>query len=280
MNAADESAHQAERIRRAGARPHFAPEEAVLAVHRDHLRELAAALGRPPAVLVLGATPELADLGLEAGCPVIQADRSAEVLAAAEVRRRVADRSNERVLCSDWSRLEGVPDGSIDFVMGDAALNNVPAAAQPAVFAELRRVMRGGGVCSLKQIVTPDPIPARYEMANALAAYRHGDLSASEFYIIVRFASFHAELFEPDGSLLDGRRVFEAIDDMMRAGTLTREEFAFLDSRRGRTRHTIFTAAAQRDLLQSELGECAIVPVPGGCHYEDILNLFRVAVAP
>jgi len=261
-------------------KPHFAPSDQELVVHRKLLADLAITLPRPLTMLVLGATPELADLGLQHGCRVHVVDSSPSLLKAAEPRRTIADRSAETVHCADWRQITPIQDASVDFVIGDAALNNVAPADQPDVFAELRRVTHRRSLFSLKQIVLPDLLPARYEFDHTLAAFRAGQLSDTEFYTILRFASLSATLLQPDLHLLDSLQVFAAFEDKKNKGILSEAEFGFLNARRRETQHTIFRQSDQRQLFQDHLGDCEILSPHGGCHYNDIFNIFRMTPRP
>lgn len=64
----------------------------------------------------------------------------------AEARRANAAIANLRFVRNDGRSLEGVADGSVDFVYSVIALQHVPAAEQLAVLSEFARVLRPGGV--------------------------------------------------------------------------------------------------------------------------------------
>ncbi len=132
----------------AGGRPHFAPDAVELACHRRVLEPHRRGPGTEAAarLLVLGATPELADLGLRLGFRVLRVDSSPRMFEAAALRQQVADRRREACLVADWRDLDAVGTGTVDAVVGDAALNNVADDDMDAVLAELRRVLVPGGI--------------------------------------------------------------------------------------------------------------------------------------
>ena len=280
MQQPDEWEFQANRILLSGKPPHFVPAKPELLVIEQRLAALAASLQRPPVLLVLGATPELADLGLRQGCHVYRVDCSPAMLKSAEFRQHVEDRRNETVLCCDWRDMTAIPSGTIDFVTGDASLNNIAHPDQPSLFAELRRVTHPGSILAFKQIVLPDQPDPLHQFDNALAAHRSGRLSESEFYKLIRYVCFREELYHPDEHTLDAADVFASILQKRNDGALREPEFEFLYARQGKVKHTLYSQTEQQDLLRDHLGPCEIVSPTGGCYYRDIVNVFMVTIPP
>lgn len=274
MRQPDEWARQAQRALAQGRTPHFAPQPEALALHRRHLDQQREASGRAPAVLVLGATPELADLALEAGCEVLRVDCNAAMLEAARPRQRVADRRRETVVLGDWLALDFQPPASIDLVLGDSALNNVPHAQMPALGTQLARVLRPGGSLSLRQIVLPDDL-SPFDPRRVVAAWRAGQASEREAYTALRFGSFLAAGHDPAQHTLDAARIFAAMDAFHAQGGLTPAELAFLDSRRSHVVHTVYTLRQQVDLL-SQLGRCEVHACGIAPLVDAVFKVFRV----
>jgi len=255
-----------------GSRPHFAPDAGILDILRQEVGRFVAARRGITHALVLGATPELADLALAAGCEVVRVDCNPAMFEAARKRQTVADRRRERCIVGDWLELDGIGEASIDLVLGDSALNNVPDADMAAVLAQLAHVIRPGGLLALRQIALPDaPVPA-WEAPAAVAAFRAGRLTPDEFHRALRFYAFAGEAVGPDEHVLDATRVFAAIDRARADGLLSAAEHDFLAGRRSAVRHTVYRLAHQRRALES-LGACEVLdPAPAASP----LNLFRV----
>jgi SAM-dependent methyltransferase len=260
-----------------GECPHYAPSADIVAEQQRQIAAATADGGGPPTILILGATPELADLALAAGCRVIRADCSADMFAAAARRQRLAERERELRVVADWLDLHMLASGSIDLVLGDASLNNVPHDHMPALLAELGRVTHPGSRLSLRQIVLPDQPVAAYEFAQAVADYRSGLRTPEEFHKILRFYSFHADAYNPESRVLDARRVFAAILSSYQAGLLSADEFAFLQSRRSGIRHTVYRKSEQVRVL-SALGRCEVLQPGAACFYRDLFTIFVVRV--
>jgi hypothetical protein len=184
---ASEWARKAQRILAGGETPHFAPDADMLALQQCRVVAHLAAHGANGNALVLGATPELADLALGLGLSVISVDCSAEMFSAAARRRGFSSLTRETEIVGNWLDMGTVASGSMDIVLGDASLNNVPHRQMPAILAEITRVTRRGSLVSLRQIVLPDAAVQEYEFPNALAALRAGHIGLHDFDRILRF---------------------------------------------------------------------------------------------
>lgn len=270
-------ARHARAVIASGRRPHFAPSEEILAIMRERVEAFVARRGAGCLALILGATPELADLALTAGCRVLRIDCNPAMFEAAAGRQTVADRRNETAVIGDWLHLDMIADGAADIVLGDSSLNNVPHAEMAQLLRELARITRPGSLLCLRQIVLPDRPVAAYEFPAALAAFRDARITRDEFYRMLRFYSFAAEAYDADSRVLDARLVFAAIRRRHEAGALTAAEHEFLVGRYGEIRHTVYPCAEQRRLLEA-LGACELVSpmfAGGSC---DLFKVFVIRV--
>ena len=175
-----------------GKTTHFGPDETELAIHENLLDQIIAEdnnNGKITNVLVLGATPELRDLGLTKKCKVISVDMNKTVIEAAKQHLNVKGRENESIIVGDWSNIP-VESGSISFIMGSASLNNVPLEKLPDVLNEINRVLREEGIVHFRQIVYPDKQKPEYDFNNVIKEYRNGKLSKREFYMQKKFLIF------------------------------------------------------------------------------------------
>jgi ubiquinone/menaquinone biosynthesis C-methylase UbiE len=238
-----------------GKRPHFAPEEEILAMLREQVGSYVAQHGTGCRAVILGATPELADIALTAGCRVVRIDCNPAMFEAAAGRQTVNERSRETVLIGDWLDMRAIGDGEADLVLGDSSLNNVPHEDMNRLLAELARITRSGSLIALRQIVLPDAAVAAFEFPAAVAAFRKKEITEKEFHRALRFYSFTAAAYDPANHLLDARLVFAEIRSRHAAGMLTDGEFEFLMSRNSEVRHTVYRMTEQRRLLET-LGAC------------------------
>ena len=278
MQQSNEWSRQAERILANRHRPHFAPAREVLEIYQSHLEVVRGEFGKPT-VLILGATPELADLALSYECRVYRVDSNQAMFAAARERQQFSDRSNETVVCSDWLDMGVIAGGTVDLVMGDAAVNQIPHTRMKELFGELRRITHPGSMLSLKQIVMPDAKVSAFQFDNTVRAYRAGRITSTEFYKILRFYCFLGEAYDPRTRVLNAEKVFATIKTRYEAGVLSPDEFEFLYARRGKLRHSVYTKTGQCKLFQDHLGDCRRVYPTHSFVYENIYNMFLITVA-
>lgn len=271
---------QAEVLRTAAPK-HFEPDPDEIACHREIL-EKARPLGNlhRPRLLILGATPALADLGTELGFDVVRTDINPAMFEVTGPHRRVPKTATERDVIADWRDLAEFPGGSFEAVAGDAALNNVPLRDLPLVLAELKRVLVSGGVASLKQFVYPKAdeslLPA--DVTQAVQLLRAGRLTDFEFRMVIRFWSFRDKAYDPKARVLDARRVFSAVDHARNDGILNHAEYEKLIATRSRLRHLILTEREQIEVLRL-LGEVQVHAASPRLHHRTLVRFFQVTRA-
>jgi len=146
-------------------------------------------------VLLLGATPALAGLGQR----LLAVDHSADVL------RRLwpGDTPTRKAVQADWRAL---PFGSdrFDAVVGDGAISSFDAPPD-ALLAELRRVLRPGGVVALRCFCAPEEV----ESTAALCATPDADgggIDALKWRIAMQLAAA-----DPDHAVA-ARAILERFD--------------------------------------------------------------------
>lgn len=277
MKQPDVWAQLARNIVTTGRRPHFAPSEEILAIVRERLAAYVAAHGRNRLAVILGATPELADIALTAGCRVVRIDSNPAMFEAAAGRQTVADRKAETLIIGDWLHMQGISDGEADIVLGDSSLNNVPHEDMARLFAELARITRHGSMLVLRQIVLPDQPFPDYDFTPALAAFRAGRITADDFHRRLRFYSFNAGAYDPVQRILDAQRIFSEIRRLHEEGRLNKDEFDFLMSRRSEIRHTIYGLTEQLRLF-GPLGTCEAIPAGLADSARDLFKVFVIRV--
>ncbi len=277
MKQPDVWAQFARTIMTTGKRPHFAPSEEIVVIMRERLAAFVAERGSGCLAVILGATPELADIALAAGCRVVRIDSNPAMFEAAAGRQAVADRTRETILIGDWLRMEEIRDGEAGIVFGDSSLNNVRHGDMSQQLAELARITRPGSMLALRQIMLPEQPQPDYDFAAALAAFRAGRITADDFHRRLRFYAFHAGAYDPVLRILDASRVFAEIRRKHEEGSLTEDEFAFLMTRRSEIRHTVYGMAEQQRLFKS-LGTCETIPAGLADSARDLFKIFVIRV--
>lgn len=117
------------------------PCESDIAVYEHYISDIAQNRMHPLTVVLLGVTPELADLEWPRGTVLYAVERSPTVADALWIKR-----VNGRQLCiGDWFNMPFL-DGSIDLIIGDGCFTTLPSPnLYKMVNAELSRILNPGG---------------------------------------------------------------------------------------------------------------------------------------
>ncbi|MEA3514747.1 MAG: class I SAM-dependent methyltransferase [Nanoarchaeota archaeon] len=262
-----------------GRTTHFGPDISELRIHKKSLEKVIAKnkqLSQETNLLVLGATPELRDLGLACGCNVYCVDANQKVLDAAKKHLIIEDRSREKTHIGDWSNLDMFEDNKFSYIMGSVSINNVPFDMWQQVFDELKRVKKDYGIISLRQIVFPDIKREDYSFKRTLKDYKEGMLSEREFYVILRFNSFLREAYDSKTKTLYAKKVFDKFEELHNKGALSKDEFEYLNQFRNSVEHTVLSQNNTRDTFEKYLGKCKIRCAQGERYFGDVYNIFEM----
>lgn len=184
--------------------------------------------GRAPRVLLLGVTPELATLAWPAGTELLALDRAWPMIAGVWP----GDCGWRHVVCADW-RAPPLARASHDLVVGDGALNALPAAAWGDVLAALAATLAPGGALLLRAFVRP-------EVAETVATVC-ADLHAG------RIGSFHVFKWRLVMALHDDLDTGVALDRVWRVWQTEVGDPARLAAARGWAPEAVATIDAYRD---------------------------------
>lgn len=274
MTDSDEWTRKAVQILEARDRPLFAPTEEVLEIYR---REVLRANEKNPDqvnALILGMTPELADLALQDGCLVFRVDHNPKMIEFARERQKVTDVSRDIVIQGDWLDMHMIEDGEMDLVLGDASLNNVPHAQMSRLLDELLRVTHRGSVFAFKQFVIPDKPIESHEFDNIMSFFRKGKLSIFDLFRILHFYSFISDAYNPLTRELHASKAFDALNRKHEEEALTDEEFELIKSKNWNIVHTIYRYTEQKQILR-RLGPCRVL-LPGDRPMYQHMHVFSI----
>ena len=155
------------------------PNDEIVATFRD---ALGGATGR---VLLLGVTPELAELGDE----LVAVDRSRPMIDhiwPGDTARRSARRG-------DWLALDFAA-GSFDAAVGDGALNTLPfPAGATRLFAQLAIILRPGGRFVCRVFAAPDEAEPLATLPQAAARGEIGNFHALKWRIAMSLVRQNGE---------------------------------------------------------------------------------------
>jgi SAM-dependent methyltransferase len=166
-------------------RPH---KDAVAAVRR-------AIAGQAARVLLLGVTPELADLGVE----TIAVDRNPGMIA----NIWPGDTARRRAQLGDWLSLD-LPDEHFTAAIGDGTLNNLlHPDGHSALYASVARVLRPGGIFASRVALTPDDPETMETVVSNAWARRIEVFNAFKWRVAMAIAAANADPNVPVMAILD-----------------------------------------------------------------------------
>lgn len=111
-------------------------------------------------VCVLGATPELRDLGLSRGHRVTTVDLSSSILEEMTALLKHRDDERETRVVGNWLNLPMSP-ASFDILMGDAIANNIPFDRHDELYRGLKSALKEGGYFVCREVLDMGSHPRR-----------------------------------------------------------------------------------------------------------------------
>jgi hypothetical protein len=158
--------------------PPLRPNAEVCAVVRDQLT------GHTARVLLLGATPELADFGAQ----TFAVDRSESALGCIWPGSTAA----RHAVRGHWQHLPCV-DGSISAAIGDGSLNCVDCpSGYERIYAELARVVGPGGRIVIRVYVTPRRCESMSDVRDAVLTGRVGTIHSLKWRLAMAICTERA----------------------------------------------------------------------------------------
>jgi SAM-dependent methyltransferase len=148
-------------------------------------------------VLLLGVTPELADVGVQ----TFAIDTSESATTIIWPGNTVA----RRAMLGDWRQLP-CANGSVSAAIGDGSLNCVEyPSGYRRIFAELSRVVRSGGRIVIRAYLTPSPCESIAAVRDAALAGRVGNIHALKLRLAMAIG---AQQESPNVAVQEILRVF------------------------------------------------------------------------
>ena len=143
-----------------------------------------AACGDPDRALravVLGVTPELVGCRWPAGTRLLATDNSLAMIQMLWPPPGMP--AGARAICADWLSMP-VPTGGADIVVGDGSYAAIRLPEDgPAMTAEVRRMLKPGGLFAVRVYLRPDAAEAMADLDAALAAGTVGSVHALKWRI-------------------------------------------------------------------------------------------------
>jgi hypothetical protein len=208
------------------------PGKADTSYIRDSVERLLARQNATERALLLGVTPEIAELDWRSPFDLLAVDKSVGMVKAVWP----GDTESRRAVVGDWLTLEA-PDGGFALVVGDGVFSilDYPAGYRSLAVA-LTRVLRAGGLLSLRLFCRPEPCERAADVFEQLAAGRIGSFHVFKWRLAMAL----------QGEATDGVR----LDDIWQTFSAHVGSFAELAARTGWPEAEIANIESYRDVQE------------------------------
>lgn len=204
-----------------------------------------------PKVAVLGATPELRDLGLRLGAGVVAVDFNLEMLLGMTEVCTIKDRSKEILIKANWLSAP-LRHGYFDAVMGDVAFNNISASDYPRLFKNIRAWLKPAGLLLVREVLLPKKDECQ-GIAEVVADYKAGKISLPGVYLRMRFSVFSPKAYNASTRTLSGSGIFRELDRAYALKLVPKSVYEKLAFRRNSVSHTVFSEKGYLRVLKRHL---------------------------
>lgn len=215
----------------------MAPSEEVLRIHRNNLSRIIRRF-KNPRMLVLGATPELRDLGLRMGFEVIAADLNWNMIKKMNELVGIKNREKEIIIKGNWLNIP-LRENYFHCVVSDVSINNLAFNDFSKLFKKLQNILVAGGCVSLKEVVHPNGYKQINSFEKNVELYRKGKLFFNDFYLRARFMTFHDKTYNKKTKTNSAEKVFEELKRTHKRGVINKSEFKNLYRFYNSISHTI-----------------------------------------
>jgi len=197
--------------------------------------------------LVLGATPELRDLGLKLGCEVTFVDANLDMILKMNQLVAVQNRTREIMIKGNWLSVP-LAHNYYHFVVSDVSLNNLDYKGMQKMVRVLHDLLLQEGHISLKEVMLSDGFECNTFKEN-LSRYRRGNFALNDFYLRARFNTFWKQCYEKSTKRFAPGPVFDNFKCFYAEGVLSKKEFYDLYQFYNLISHTILQKSELEKLL-------------------------------
>lgn len=215
----------------------LAPSIKGLAIYRKYLVK-AKSKQKNPNLLVLGATPELRDLGLRLGFNVVTVEFNQKVIDRYSDLVQVKNRDKEIIIKGDWLKVP-LKYGYFSAIVGDAALNNISLSKHNILLQRTNNWLIKGGYGILRQAVLPDKLDKINDFKINLEHWRKGKMNYREFHYRFRFMTFHKQSYNKKTKVNSGPLVFKYLKELYQKKVLFKKEYEYCLRFKSLISHTI-----------------------------------------
>lgn len=176
---------------------------------------------RQTRVAILGATPELRDLGIKYGAEVWALDVNPNMIAATDRLMRYSKSKNNKSCICDWLKIPKRFNQYFDLVCAEQSYNIVPLKFWGKLSKQIRKILKPKSFVLLKFTC----IPA--ELKDALAAvlkFKKGEMRAGDLSFILHFSK-EVGAFNPQKGIVDLKKQPAYLDKFYQKGVIFKKQW-------------------------------------------------------
>ena len=167
-----------------------------------------------PRVLVLGATPELRDLAIGLKCETVAVDNSRAVLSIMQTVMKHANCDKDIFVLAKWQDIGKLFSPiSFDAVLADVAVNNIGISDQFRLMADVKKLLRPGGLFINRHTVYLDKMPIQ-SVEYFYQQYKKGIINWLFFWwcAIGYYTKYQPKVYNPKNKCWLAKQAFSAVD--------------------------------------------------------------------
>lgn len=205
--------------------PPFAPSQKEQEFYKKYCEQVAKSDNLPKRALILGATPELRDIAVNAGLESFAVDISEEMMEKFSALMERQDDVLDKKIIKNWLEID-FPSEYFGVIMGDASLNNLATTEDNEKIVEIcGNILARNGYFVMRQVFYTEDYKGYTDPAAAISDYRANKISWEDFFMELRVNSFKDEAYSSKNFQYDAGKVFDLIEGIYRDGLITESEY-------------------------------------------------------
>jgi hypothetical protein len=216
---AEQRGHKSNRI------PPFAPSQKEQEFYKKYCEKVTPSGNLPKRALILGETPELRDMAINAGLKSVAVDISEKMMEKfSELMEKQGDIRDKKII-KDWLEIDLSPN-SFGIMMGDASLNNLVTIEDNERLADIcRNILAKNGYFIVRQVFYVKDYEGYPDPKKVIDDYRAGKISWEDFFMELRINSFKDQVYSPETFQYNAGKAFDLIEGIDKDGLVTQSEY-------------------------------------------------------
>lgn len=182
-------------------------------------------------VLVLGMTPSLRNLALEAGCRIMSIDRNLDAISFFKDWILPEYSSRETIVNCDWKEILHILNAPVNTILGDGVFGNILSLEEHRnILQKLKASLNKDGVMIFRKILVPPCLSIEDKQAEKIIdRFRMGLLTEAEFGFDMRIFGSYVEAYDLQKYTLNNKIVFDRYHNWLKEGKILQRELEIVN---------------------------------------------------